>query len=208
MELSFTLFSVSIIWGIAVVTPGPNFFLTAKTAAGNNRRSAFFVALGTSAGTVLWGWSGFFGVTLLFKTAPWIYLSMKLLGGSYLIYLGLKLILSNPGPETNHPKLLPTDRIHPVHNFKLGLLTNLSNPKTAAFVTSLFAATMPANASFWVGAMSVTLMFSISILWYHVVAFVFSLDHFRRLYLKSRLWIDRIAGSIFIGFGLKLADPE
>ena len=163
MKFSIILLSVAIIWSVAVITPGPNFFITVKTAIGQTRRSALFVALGTSTGTILWGLSGFFGIALLSKTVPWIYLSLKLLGGTYLIYLGLKLIISNTRTGSNHSVSFSTN-IDPVQGYKLGLLTNLSNPKTAAFVTSLFAATMPSNAPFWLGFMSVALMSSISIL--------------------------------------------
>lgn len=207
MELSIMLLSVATIWGIAVITPGPSFFITVKTAIGQTRRSAFFVALGNSTGTILWGLSGFFGIALLFKTAPWIYLSLKLLGGTYLVYLGLKLIISKTSAGSNHSMPFLTN-INPVQCYKLGLLTNLTNPKTAAFVTSLFAATMPSNAPLWLGFMSVALMSLMSILWYTLVAYVFSLDRFRSLYLKSRIWIERFAGIIFIGFGMKLVASE
>lgn len=207
MKFSIILLSVAILWGIAVITPGPTFFITVKTAIGQTRRSALFVVLGSSTGTILWGLSGFFGIALLFKTAPWIYLSLKLLGGTYLIYLGLKLIMSNTRAGSNHRVSFSTN-IDPIQGYKLGLLTNLSNPKTAAFVTSLFAATMPSNAPFWLGFMSVALMSLISILWYTSVAYVFSLDRFRSLYLKSRIWIERFAGAIFIGFGMKLVASE
>ena len=56
--------------------------------------------------------------------------------------------------------------------------------------------------------MSVALMSSISVLWYTTVAYVFSLDRFRSLYLKSRIWIERFAGAIFVGFGVKLVTGE
>ena len=207
MKFSIILLSVAILWGIAVITPGPTFFITVKTAMGQSRRSALFVVLGSSTGTILWGTSGFFGIALLFKTAPWIYLSLKLLGGAYLIYLGLKLVMSNTSAEANHRASFSAS-VDPIQIYKLGLLTNLSNPKTAAFVTSLFAATMPANAPLWLGFMSVALMSIISVLWYTTVVYVFSLDRFRSLYLKSRIWIERFAGAIFVGFGVKLVASE
>ena len=207
MKFSIILLSVAILWGIAVITPGPTFFITAKTAIGQSRRSALFVVLGSSTGTVLWGLSGFFGIALLFKIAPWIYLSLKLLGGTYLIYLGIKLIMSNTRAGTNH-RVSFSANTEPIQGYRLGLLTNLSNPKTAAFVTSLFAATMPANAPLSLGFMSVALMSIISVLWYTTVVYVFSLDRFRSLYLKSRIWIERFAGAIFIGFGVKLVVSE
>jgi len=203
MDIAIILLSVATIWLIAVITPGPNFFITVRTAVAQSRRAALFVALGTSTGAILWGLSGYFGIALLFKTAPWVYLSLKLLGGAYLIYLGIKLILSNTSAETNNrgPVPAPTDFFQ---SYKLGLLTNLANPKTAAFVSSLFAATMPPDAPLLIGIMSVGLMTLISILWYTCVACIFSSDQFKRLYLGGRTWIERFAGAIFIGFGLRL----
>jgi len=207
MNLSIILVGVAIIWGVAVITPGPNFFVTVKAAIGQNRRSALFVALGNSSGTVLWGFSGFYGIALLFKTAPWIYWSLKLLGGAYIIYLGIKLIISSTktGPA---PNVSFSTNMDLLQSYKLGFLTNLSNPKTAAFVTSLFAATMPSEAPLWLGFMSVALMFFISILWYTSVAYVFSIERFRRLYMKGRIWTERVAGSIFLGFGMKMIASE
>ena len=207
MKYAIILSSVAIIWSVAVITPGPNFFITVKTALGQSRRTAFFAALGTSTGTILWGLSGFFGIALLFSTAPWIYFTLKLLGGSYLIYLGFKLIAASARKVSNHSESISKDD-GPLQGYKLGLLTNLSNPKTAAFVTSLFAATMPADAPFWFGALTVGLMSVISIFWYTTLAYVFSLDRFRSLYVKSRVWLERIAGVIFIGFGFKLVDSD
>jgi len=207
MNTTVILLSVAAIWGLAVITPGPNFFITVKTAIGQNRRTAFFTALGTSTGTILWGLSGFLGIALLFKASPWIYLSLKLLGGAYLVYLGVSLIIATLKQGLEHDVAVAgaTDSRR---GYRLGLITNLSNPKTAAFVTSLFAATMPAEAPLGLGCMSVGLMTLISIGWYTFVAYVFSLDRFRRLYFAGRKWIERASGVIFLGFGMQLVGSE
>jgi len=207
MNTVIILLSVAAIWGIAVVTPGPNFFITVKTAVGQSRQAAFFAALGTSTGTIIWGVSGFLGVALLFKASPWIYISLKLLGGAYLVYLGVSLILTTFKDDSDQ-EVITAGAIDFRRGYSLGLITNLSNPKTAAFVTSLFAATMPAEAPLALGCLSVGLMTLISIGWYTFVAYVFSLDRFRRLYLAGRQWIERTAGVIFVGFGLKLVSSE
>ncbi len=207
MNFSIILLNIAIIWILGVITPGPNFFATVKTAVGKSRRSAFFVALGTSSGAILWGLSGFFGIALLFKTSPWIYLFFKILGGGYLVYLGLKLLISNNKTGANS-QVSFSRHTTSSQGYKLGLLTNLSNPKTAIFVTSLFSATMPSNAPLWLGLMSVALMSIISIFWYTTVAYIFSSDHFRNLYLNGKTWIERFSGVIFIGFGVKLVASE
>jgi RhtB (resistance to homoserine/threonine) family protein len=198
------MFSVAAIWTVAVVTPGPNFFLTVRTALGRSRPAALWNVLGIACGTVTWGLCGFFGLTLLFRAAPWLFGTLKLAGGGYLIYLGLKLIggsLATPA-EDAHAIDAPAGA---VAAWRAGLLTNLSNPKTAAFVTSLFAASMPAVAPVWLGLASVALMTSLSLAWYAAVACLFSIPRCTRFYRRARRWIDRSAGLIFIGFGARLA---
>ncbi len=198
------LFSVACIWTVAVITPGPNFFLTAQTALGASRAAALWSVLGTTCGTVVWGLCGFFGLALLFQAAPWLYGLLKLLGGGYLIYLGVKLIRQgDPTPDdADHCGHSPTRALA---IWRAGLLTNLSNPKTAAFVTSLFAVSMPAAAPVWLGLTSVALMAVLSIIWYAAVAWFYSNARFTGLYQRGRRWIDRFAGAIFIAYGVRLA---
>ncbi len=207
IDVTTVLLSVTGLWTVAVVTPGPNFFLTVQTAVGSSRPAALWSVLGTSCGTVIWGVSGFFGLALLFKAAPWLYGSLKLLGGGYLVYLGLKLITqSAQPPEHTGIGQRPPDRA--LAAWRAGLLTNLSNPKTAAFVTGLFAASMPAAAPAWLGLASVALMTALSIAWYTAVACFFSSARCTGLYRRSRLWIDRSAGLIFIAYGARLASDR
>jgi len=94
MDLRFTLLTVISIWSIAVITPGPNFFITAQTTVVHSRLAGIFVVLGTCTGTIIWSVAGYFGITYLFIIAPWIYIAFKIAGGSYLIYLGIKLLIT------------------------------------------------------------------------------------------------------------------
>jgi len=181
MDLSIILISVAFVWSIAVITPGPNFFITVQTAISGSRRSALFVVLGISTGTIIWGLCGFLGINLLFRTAPWIYICMKVVGGAYLIYLGLKLVRSKSGSRSPGSQPFSSD-LDAWRSYKLGLLTNISNPKSAAFVASLFAATMPSGVSFFIGFISACLMSLISTVWYTFVACVFSMKKFRSMY--------------------------
>ena len=207
MNIPMIMLSVAAVWTVAVVTPGPNFFITVHTALGRSRRSALWVVAGNSTGTIIWGLCGFFGIALLFSAAPWLYVSVKVLGGLYLIYLGTKLMMR----RRNHPMDCPADRsrdLPPLVAWRRGLMTNLTNPKTAAFITSLFAATMPAEAPVGLGLGSVMLMASLSAGWYALVACLFSRERCADLYRRSRHWIDRGAGLVFIGFGLRLASQR
>lgn len=200
MDLNI-LIAVALIWGIAAITPGPNFFITVHTAIGTTRRLSFFAVLGIVIGTLVWSISGYMGISIVFKTVPALYFSLKLLGGLYLVYVGLHLIFNRKKRSTtsrhkNHS---------PMSSFRLGLLTNLLNPKTAAFMTSLFAATIPPNSTMELGAACVILICTISALWYSLVALLFSYEKAKKSYEKQRRKIEHIAGAIFMGFGIKLA---
>jgi threonine/homoserine/homoserine lactone efflux protein len=198
------LIAVSIIWAVAAITPGPNFFITVHAAIGASRRLSLFTVMGIVVGTLIWSLSGYLGISILFKTVPMLYFSLKIIGGLYLVYVGFNLIFKNKiEPKSGADKYNSAASC-----FRLGLFTNLLNPKTAAFITSLFAATIPANASIELGVYSVLLICTISALWYSLVSVIFSYNAAKIIYEKQKQKIEKIAGAIFIGFGLKLAISE
>ncbi|MGD8250678.1 MAG: LysE family transporter [Desulfobacterales bacterium] len=97
------------------------------------------------------------------------------------------------------------DMFNALAAFRSGVLTTIANSKTAAFVTGLFGAAMPPDAPVWLGLLSVALMVAISAVWYSLVACLFSIGPVQTRYRKPRVWIDRLAGALFVGFGVKLA---
>lgn len=199
------LLHVAAIWTVAVVTPGPNFLVTVQTAVSRPRALAQWVVLGTATGTVVWGLAGFFGVSLLFAAAPWLHWGLRVAGGAYLVWLGARLLFGRGQAPGEAPAARTRGRAGWRAGWRLGFLTNLSNPKTAAFVTSLFAAALPRDPPLWLGLASVGLMAALSLAWYSVVARLFSSRRVAGAYLRGRRWVDRIAGAVFVGFGAALA---
>lgn len=62
MISSHLVFTVSLIWAIAAITPGPNFFITVHTAVGETRRLSFFTVSGIVTGTLVWAVSAYLGM--------------------------------------------------------------------------------------------------------------------------------------------------
>jgi threonine/homoserine/homoserine lactone efflux protein len=205
METLSTLMSIAAIWAIAAVTPGPNFVIAVQAAVARPRRHAMAVVAGICTGTLIWGTAGFFGVSALFALAPWLYLGLKIVGGAYLVYLGLRLIAASfrAGPRPAAPGIEAAASGWAA--WRLGLLTNCANPKTAAFVTSLFATTMPADPANFLGLLAVGAMVAISLTWYSGVAWVFASAAAAALYGRIAATVDRLAGGLFVLFGAKLA---
>ncbi|KAF1005374.1 MAG: Threonine efflux protein [Pseudomonas fluorescens] len=197
------LLSLGLLWAVAVVTPGPNFFNIAQLAASASRRHGVVASTGVATGTVMWGLAGGLGIKSLFTAAPMLYLAFKIIGGCYLIYLGLKLFRRS-APAAAQNILGDEARRSLFSAWRLGLLGNLSNPKSALFVATIFASTMPPNPSAGLLTLAVITMATLSFGWYASVALVFSSERMAAAYGRSRKWLDRFAGSCYLLFGAHL----
>jgi threonine/homoserine/homoserine lactone efflux protein len=198
-----TLGAIAAIWFAATLTPGPGFLVTTRTAVMHGRAAARRTILGLGVGTAAWGLAGFFGIHALFQAAPFLYAALKLLGGCYLIFLGVRLLRSPAAHDANGGGGVPT--IGAASAFRLGLVTNLANPKAALFTTSLFAATLPPDPPAWLGVGAAAIMTAICLGWYGLVAQALTAGPVAALWRRARQWIDRAAGVAFVGFGVGLA---
>ncbi len=203
MNIDIVILSVVSVWGVAVMTPGPNLFITLQTSVKDSRLAGLFVVLGTCTGTIIWSIAGYFGIAYLFATLPWIYTILKVIGGSYIIYLGAVSIISSCKPNVK-PQIPEKSAQHLYEAYWKGLITNLSNPKTAMFITSLFASVLPKDPAIYSGIKIAAVMVLISFVWYSFVVLLFSSSAFRGAYHRIRRWIEGFAGMIFIMFGVKL----
>jgi threonine/homoserine/homoserine lactone efflux protein len=193
--------TISALWLVAMVAPGPDFLLITRLSITRGRAAAIRAALGVATGVAAWGTAGFFGIHTLFVASPWLYLALKLGGGAYLLVLGLRLLAGSWKPAApEEGSTLNRD----VRAFRLGLLTNLANPKAPLFVSSLFAATMPQHPAPALGIMAISLMFLIAVGWFALVARFLTIRRFADGFARLRHWIDRLAGVAFVGFGAKL----
>ncbi len=192
----------ALLWMVAVVTPGPNVLLITGTALDASRRVALCTVAGVLVGTVGWGLAGFFGVGLLFSAAPWVYVGLKIVGGAYIVYLGLLLLLRKDAPAA---ETLAVGRHSGWRAFRRGLMTQLSNPKSGAFVTTIFAATMPREAPLAAGLTAIAVMVAISGSFYGLWIWGLGLGAIRTRYLRARRAIERVTGALFMAFGVNIA---
>lgn len=195
------------VWLAAVVAPGPNFLMVSRQAVACSRASGLGVALGVSLGAGVWAVAALAGLQALFTLCPLLFSLVRILGGAYLVYLGLKTLgcaLRPASCEAASPARTNTDRAS-VHPLRLGLFTSFSNPKTAMFFASVFGALLPVHAPLWLLTAAVLMLVAISTLWYGGVAYLFSLPGPRRAYLALKRPLDALAGGLFTALGARLA---
>lgn len=201
-----SLLSIAAALCIGAVSPGPSFLMVAKTAASAGRSNGLHAALGMGFGTLIFAVLSLLGLNAAFVAVPALYLALKLIGGLYLAYLGFRIWQGATQPldvsinaTSNH--LTSRGQSYML----LGLVTQMSNPKTAIVYASVFAAFLPATPSMQYNFTVVSLAFVIDAGWYAIVATVLSSNGPRGAYLSYKKWVDRLAGGILGGLGLKLA---
>ena len=120
---------------VIIVTPGPDMALITRNALVHGRRAALFTALGIMVGLMVWTAASVVGLVALLATSAVAFTVVKLAGAGYLVYLGIRTVLSlrdSPSGVSATPSAAPKGS-----PFRQGLLTNLLNPKIAVLFTSL-----------------------------------------------------------------------
>ena len=214
----FTLLSIGFIQLLAVISPGPSFLITARTAVAQSRSDGIKVALGLGAGTVIWSSATLLGLNAVFHAVPILFMGMKIAGALFLLHLAYRLLMSSDESVRKSVKGGGAPRADggmadalnmgggekPGNPFVKGFLTQIANPKVVVFFGSVFIAMLPAQVPLW---MTLALIFIVSfneVWWYSVVALFFGSGPVRNFYLKAKVWIDRITG-LFLGvLGLRL----
>ncbi|TDK35353.1 LysE family translocator [Rhizobium deserti] len=198
------LLSVAAIWAVACVTPGPNTLLVMRYALTAQRRVAVVAAMGTITGTFCWGLAGWLGINVLFQAAPFAYLALKIIGGLYLVWLGLKIFLDVRKSGQVADLTAPRIEVPLKTAYRMGLDTNLANPKSALFVASLFAATMPAGTPFLYGVAAIAVMVTVSSIYYTFLVGLITHRTVAAAYLRAKKKIDIGVALVFVGFGTRL----
>src|SRR5947209_5943562 len=83
---------------IGVASPGPSFVLVARTALSSSRSDGVAAAIGMGLGGVVFAAAALFGLQRLLLAVPSVYLVLKVLGGLYLAYLGIRIWRSAEQP--------------------------------------------------------------------------------------------------------------
>lgn len=185
------------------MSPGPSFFVVAQNSLSKSRGHGVATALGTGLGVAMFTVLASLGVTTLIETVPSVYLVFKIAGGIYLLYLAWRIWQGAPTPlQTQTIKKGEVDSYY--KSFLTGLITQISNPKTALVIAGIFAAFVPQNPPEFTALIVSLIAFIIDFSWYAIVAITLSLHHSKDVYGRVKVWFDRIAAGFLGIVGIKL----
>jgi threonine/homoserine/homoserine lactone efflux protein len=205
MGSQFFLFLVAAI--ALVLAPGQDTIYVITRGIGQGKAAGVISALGVCSGTLVHTLFAVLGLSVILQSSASAFTAIKIVGAAYLIYLGIKMILSQ-----EEFSLQPNRRkASPVRLFWQGSLSNVLNPKVALF----FLAFLPQFVDPSLGHVSlqmflfglvITLM---GVMWLSCVGyFAGSMGNWLGRSATASGILRWVTGSMFIGLGAKLALPE
>lgn len=203
MSASAAVFAILVALLLGAMIPGPSFVLVARNSIGLSRGDGLSTALGMGIGGIFFGGIALAGLYTLLAAVEWLYIGLKVAGGLYLIYMASKIWRGAAHPVAMDNSGAARSR-SARKSFWIGLSTQLSNPKTAIWYGSIFAALLPQHPPVWCYVVLPPLVFAVEFGWYSVVALCFSSRKPREIYLRAKIGIDRIAACAIAALGLRL----
>jgi threonine efflux protein len=200
------LLTICLLHFVAQLSPGPDILLIAKSAASTSRLNALKVIAGISTGIVVWVVLTLLGFTVLIDQFPWIQQVLMVVGAVFLAKMGwamlkggiaaFKQVQQGQNAEQNESKK--------ENYFLVGLLTNLANPKTLIYFSSVFSLALSSSASNDLKTQLAVIIPIQTFITFTLLMLLISQPKIKLIYQKSGRYIDVISGGLFLMFAVWL----
>lgn len=195
-----TLFTtIALAHVLAVMSPGPDFAMVTRQTLAHGRGAGLWTAWGIAAGIIFHVAYGLFGLGWLIEKFPLLLDLLRYTGAAFLLYMGWGALRAQPvNVQESKPDRTPAAR----ENFRIGVLTNLLNPKATMFFVALFAAVITTQTPVWLRLSLGAWIVVTTGAWFSFVAVTLGHPRVREKLTAYAHWIDRVMGAILIALAL------
>jgi threonine/homoserine/homoserine lactone efflux protein len=192
---------------LVICTPGPDTALTVRNSIVGGRRAGVFSAAGIAAGQLVWTVAASLGIAGLLQASQPAFTALKIAGAAYLIFLGVQSILGAiRGRHSKPERRVGLHELAPRRAMRQGFISNLANPKMAAFFLSLLPQFVPVASGRVAALLPLGLVFCLMTFgWLSLYAVV--LNKVGPFLQRSRVrrTLDAATGTVLVALGLRLA---
>ncbi|MGC2174397.1 MAG: LysE family translocator [Acidimicrobiales bacterium] len=188
-----------------VLIPGPNMMYLVSRSVSQGYRAGLFSLIGTGTGFVIYMVMANVGMAEVFLIVPWLYIGLKLCGAGYLLYLSWRTLRPG-GVALFEERVLPRDSRAKL--FRMGLVTNLLNPKAAILYLALIPQFIRPDAGhvmlqgFVLGAVQISVSMIVNAI---IICTAGALAVFMRRRPSWIRWQRWVTGGLLGAVGVKLA---
>ena len=188
---------------LITISPGPDNLMVLSVGMTRGRLRGMAFGIGCALGCLSHTLLATLGVGALIKASPLAFGALKVLGGAYLIWLGIGALRSRGGARVEGA--LPDESLGKL--FAKGLFANMINPKVVLFFLSFlpqFVVAERGDAGWQTAQLGVLFTLQAVVLFSTLGYFSGAVGAWVNRTPAAGKWMDRIAGAIFVGLGLRL----
>jgi threonine/homoserine/homoserine lactone efflux protein len=190
---------------LITLSPGPDNLMVLSLGASRGRRQGMVFGLGCALGCLNHTLLAALGVSALIAASPLAFAALKIAGGLYLIYLGVQALRSHGGSLNADAGVRAPESLRAL--FFKGLFANSINPKVVLFFLAFlpqFVDSARGHAGVQIGALGVLFTLQAALIFGTIGYGAGRVGQWLGKHPKSGLWLDRLAGSVFVGLGMRL----
>ena len=194
-------FSVAML--VLAASPGPGVFATIARALASGFRPSLVVICGIVLGDVIFLLFAAFGLAMVARSLGNLFFIVKICGGAYLIWLGVRIWLEKPRPVTPNLNVNTHSRWG---NFATGLVITLSNPKVILFYCGFLPTFLDLSALTLIDLVIVVTIITI-VLGCVLGTYAFLASRARRMFTNQQALrrLNRAAGGVMVATGVAIA---
>ena len=198
------MLNLMIIHLVGLLSPGPDFFYVSRISAMSSPREAIGGVIGITIGVLIWATAAVLGLAIIFATMPIIQGIVMMLGGAYLVYLGIKMAKVKTNAVFDEKQNANTSNQSTLTSIMKGLLVNLSNAKVVIYFSSVMSLVL-VNITETSQILTALAVITVeTFLYFYIISVLFSRSVAKQFYSQYSRYIDNVAGLIFIFFGIYL----
>lgn len=203
MDLLQGLLIITSIHILAAASPGPDFVLVSQQTLSNGKKAGLMCSVGIALGLSIHIAYSAFGLAAVIANSSSALWAIKILGGGYLFYLGIKGLRSKPLDST---EVVETQAVKysVKKSIGIGFLCNALNPKAPIYFVSLFTVVISPDIPLYQIAIYGAWMMIIQLAWFSAVVGLLSRPAINNKFKKCGHWIDRVLGGAMIALGIKV----
>mmetsp|Transcript_28708 Transcript_28708/g.54263 ORF Transcript_28708/g.54263 Transcript_28708/m.54263 type:complete len:211 (+) Transcript_28708:2884-3516(+) len=204
--MSFDLWLTFVVASTALlVIPGPTLMMVLSYAMSQGRRVAVASALGVATGDLIAMTLSVIGLGALLLTSALAFTVLKWVGAAYLVYLGVKMVLSTRTAQQSDLMRHPAGQ-QPGKVFRDLTMVTALNPKSNTFFVAFVPQFIQPDAAFAPQAVLLIITF-VTIAGINALVFALAANAMRSRITRPRvqMWLTRTGGATLVGMGLLTA---
>ncbi|WP_419767836.1 LysE family translocator [Arcobacter sp.] len=187
---------------IALLSPGADFFILVSSSSKNGKAAGILTAFGIAFANGLYILFALFGI-LLIQNNQILFISIKLVGALYLLYLSYHLIFSKQRELFKNDKNIKRTK-ELLKNFLKGFLSAILNPKNSIFYFTMFSISSTHKIPLDFQIIYAFWMFFVVLFWDIFIVYLINSKNNRVLIQKYSNKIEKISGVILFVLGFAI----